>query len=142
MPKATFIDGLTRMLMSKNVNNDVTMNPPINARDLLLIGLVAQLVSAGRSNSEIASSILAGVKNFSLIPGLSSNSFSFKNMQLRKKKGVNCWKMTGITAVSDNTRPALSKTFQDFGLFFDVNQTVSIASNRCLSNKGSNSVLK
>ena len=50
--------------------------------------------------------------------------------------------MTGITAVSDNTRPALSKTFQDFGLFFDVNQTVSIASNRYLSNKGSNSVLK
>ena len=86
MPKATFIDGLTRMLMSKNVNNDVTMNPPINARDLLLIGLVAQLVSAGRSNSEIASSIHAGVKNFSLIPGLSSNSFSFKNMQLRKKR--------------------------------------------------------
>ena len=86
MPKATFIDGLTRMLMSKNVNNDVTMNPPINARDLLLIGLVAQLVSAGRSNSEIASSILAGVKNVSLIPGLSSNSFSFKNMQLRKKR--------------------------------------------------------
>ena len=86
MPKATLIDGLTRMLMSKSVNNDVTMNPPINARDLLLIGLVAQLVSAGRSNSEIASSILAGVKNFSLIPGLSSNSFSFKNMQLRKKR--------------------------------------------------------
>ena len=82
MPKATFIDGLTRMLMSKNVNNDVTMNPPINA--LLLIGLVAQLVSAGRSNSEIASSILAGVKNFSLISGLSS--FPFKNMQLRKKR--------------------------------------------------------
>ena len=71
------------MLMSKNVNNDVTMNPPINARDLLLIGLVAQLVSAGRSNSEIANSILAGVKNFSLIPGLSS--FPFKNRQLRKK---------------------------------------------------------
>ena len=86
MPKATFIDGLTRMLMSKNVNNDVTMNPPINARDLHLIGLVAPLVSAGRSNSEIASSILAGVKNFSLIPGLSSNSFSSKNMQLRKKR--------------------------------------------------------
>ena len=84
MPKATFIDGLTRMLMSKNVNDDVTMNPPINARDLLLIGLVAQLVSAGRSNSEIASSILAGVKNFSLILGLSS--FPFKNMQLRKKR--------------------------------------------------------
>ena len=84
MPKATFIDWLTRMLMSKNVNDDVTMNPPINARDLLLIGLVAQLVSAGRSNSEIASSILAGVKNFSLIPGLSS--FPFKNMQLRKKR--------------------------------------------------------
>ena len=84
MPKATFIDGLTRMLMSKNVNDDVTMNPPINARDLLLIGLVAQLVSAGRSNSEIASSILAGVKNFSLIRGLSS--FPFKNMQLRKKR--------------------------------------------------------
>ena len=72
------------MLMSKNVNNDVTMNPPINAHDLLPIGLTAQLVSAGRSNSEIANSVLAGVKNVSLIPGLSS--FPFKNMQLRRKR--------------------------------------------------------
>ena len=31
-----------------------------------------------------------------------------------------------ITAVSDNTRPALSKTFQDFGFFFDVNKTVIV----------------
>ena len=34
----------------------------------------------------------------------------------------------GVTAVSDNTRPALSETFQDFGFFYDVNQTVTIAS--------------
>ena len=38
-----------------------------------------------------------------------------------------------FTAVLDNTRPALSKTFQDIGFFFDVNQTVTMASNRaCL----------
>ena len=36
---------------------------------------------------------------------------------------------TFLTAVSDNMRPALSKTFQDFGFFFDVNQTVTIAIN-------------
>ena len=36
----------------------------------------------------------------------------------------------------DNALPALSKTFQDFGFFFGVNQTVTIASNPCLSNKG------
>ena len=35
---------------------------------------------------------------------------------------------SGVTAVSDNTRPALSETFQDFGFFYDVNQTVTIAS--------------
>ena len=34
----------------------------------------------------------------------------------------------GVTAVSDNTRPALSKAFEDFGFFYDVNQTVTIAS--------------
>ena len=34
-----------------------------------------------------------------------------------------------FTAVSDNMRPALSKTFQDFGFFFDVNETVTIAIN-------------
>ena len=34
-----------------------------------------------------------------------------------------------FTPVSDKTRPALSETFQDFGFFFDVNQTVTIASN-------------
>ena len=33
-----------------------------------------------------------------------------------------------ITAVSDNTPPTLSKTFQDFGFFCDVNQTVTVAS--------------
>ena len=33
-----------------------------------------------------------------------------------------------FTAVSDNTRPALSKTFQDFGFFCDVNQIVTVAS--------------
>ena len=33
-----------------------------------------------------------------------------------------------FTAVSDNTRAALSKTFQDFGVFCDVNQIVSVAS--------------
>ena len=33
-----------------------------------------------------------------------------------------------FTAVSDNTRPALSKTFQDFGFFSDVNQIVTVAS--------------
>ena len=43
-----------------------------------------------------------------------------------------------ITAVSDNTQPALSKTFQDFGFFFDVNQTFTTASNPCLSNEGGN----
>ena len=41
-------------------------------------------------------------------------------------------------AVSDNKRPALSNTFQDFGFYFDVSQTVTIASNHCLSNKGNN----
>ena len=45
-------------------------------------------------------------------------------------------------AVSDNTRPALSKTFQDFGFFFDVNQTVTIASSPCLLNKGDNNEQK
>ena len=40
-----------------------------------------------------------------------------------------------VTAVSDNTLPALSKTFQDFGFFFDVNQNVTMAPNPCLSNK-------
>ena len=34
-----------------------------------------------------------------------------------------------FTPVSDKTRPTLSETFQDFGFFFDVNQTVTIASN-------------
>ena len=34
-----------------------------------------------------------------------------------------------FTPVSEKTRPALSETFQDFGFFFDVNQTVTIASN-------------
>ena len=34
-----------------------------------------------------------------------------------------------FTAVLDSKRPALSKTFQDFGFFFDVNQTVTMASN-------------
>ena len=45
-------------------------------------------------------------------------------------KHVTCAYKTpvGVTAVSDNTRPALSKTFQDFGFFYDVNQTVTIAS--------------
>ena len=33
-----------------------------------------------------------------------------------------------FTAVSDNTRPALSKTFQDLGFFCDVNQIVTVAS--------------
>lgn len=32
------------------------------------------------------------------------------------------------TAVLDNTRPALSKMFQDFGFFCDVKQTVTVAS--------------
>ena len=47
-----------------------------------------------------------------------------------------------LTAVSDNTRPALSNTFQNLGFFFDVNQTVTIASNPCLSNKGGNNEQK
>ena len=47
-----------------------------------------------------------------------------------------------ITAVSANTRPALSKTFQDFGFFFDVNKTVTIAINPCLSNKDGNNEQK
>ena len=34
--------------------------------------------------------------------------------------------MDVFTAVSDNTRPTWSKTFQDFGIFFNVNQTVTI----------------
>ena len=33
-----------------------------------------------------------------------------------------------FTAVLNNTRPALSKAFQDFGFFCDVNQTVTLAS--------------
>ena len=40
--------------------------------------------------------------------------------------------MDVVTAVSDNTRPTWSKTFQDFGIFFDVNQTVTIGSNESL----------
>ena len=47
-----------------------------------------------------------------------------------------------ITAFPDNTRPALSKTFQDFGFFFDVNKTVTIASIPCLSNKDGNNEQK
>ena len=43
-----------------------------------------------------------------------------------------------FTAVSDNTPPVSSKTFQDFGFFFDVNQTVTIAFNPSLSKKGGN----
>ena len=123
------------MLMSKDVNNDVMMNPPINARYLLPIGFVAQLVSAGRSNSEIARGQKLFFDSWFIF-------LSFQEHAVKKKKGVNFWELTGITAVSDNTRPALSKTFQDLGFFFDVNQTVTIASNPCLLNKGSNSVLK
>ena len=52
----------------------------------------------------------------------------------RNKAEQNC-----VTAVSDFTRPALSKTFQDFGYFFDVNQPVTIESNACLSNIASRS---
>ena len=40
--------------------------------------------------------------------------------------------MDVVTAVSDNTRPTWSKTFQDFGIFFDFNQTVTIGSNESL----------
>ena len=40
--------------------------------------------------------------------------------------------MDVVTAVSDNKRPTWSKTFQDFGIFFDVNQTVTIGSNESL----------
>ena len=40
--------------------------------------------------------------------------------------------MDVFTAVSDNTRPTWSKTFQDFGIFFNVNQTVTIGSNESL----------
>ena len=36
----------------------------------------------------------------------------------------------------------LSKTFQNFGFFFHVNQTVTMASNPYLSNKGSNNERK
>ena len=43
---------------------------------------------------------------------------------------------SAIAAVSNNTRPALSKTFQDFGFFCDVNH--SYRSIHCLSNKGGN----
>ena len=43
-----------------------------------------------------------------------------------------------FTAVLHNMQPVLSKTFRDFGFFFYANQTVAIASNTCLSNKGSN----
>ena len=44
----------------------------------------------------------------------------------------------GVTAVSDNTRPALSKTFRDFGFFYDVNQTVTIASTMFVNKGGNN----
>ena len=49
-----------------------------------------------------------------------------------------------ITAVSDNTRSPLSKTFQDFRwFFFDINQTVTmIASTASLSNEGGNNEQK
>ena len=50
---------------------------------------------------------------------------------------INDWDfltIASLTDVSDNTRPALSKTFRDFGFFFDVNQTITIAYNPCLSN--------
>ena len=33
-----------------------------------------------------------------------------------------------FTAVSDNTRPVLSKMFEDFGFFWDVSQTNTVAS--------------
>ena len=33
-----------------------------------------------------------------------------------------------FTAVSDNTRPVLSKMFEEFGFFCDVSQTVTVAS--------------
>ena len=47
-----------------------------------------------------------------------------------------------LTAVSEKTIPALSKTCQDFGFFFDVNQTVTRASDPFLSNKGGNNEQK
>ena len=57
----------------------------------------------------------------------------YRNLQLPKAT---------LATVSDNTRLALPKTFQDFGFFFDVNQTVTIASSPCLSNKGGNNKQK
>ena len=45
-------------------------------------------------------------------------------------------KLVVITITADSG-PALSKMFQDFGFFFDVNQIVT--TNLCLSNTGSNS---
>ena len=47
-----------------------------------------------------------------------------------------CTFVFSVTVVLDNTRPALSKLFEDFGFFFDVNHAVTIASSPCLSNKG------
>ena len=44
------------------------------------------------------------------------------------KQSLFVCKHVTVTAVSDNTRPALSKTFQGFGFFYDVNQIVTIAS--------------
>ena len=55
-------------------------------------------------------------------------------------QNTKCSNLAGIlfTGVLDNMQPALSKTFQDFGFFFNINQTVTIASNRCLSKGGNN----
>ena len=52
------------------------------------------------------------------------------------KKCNSCFQT--FTAGPDCTRPALSKTFLDFGFFFEVSQTFIIVSNPCLPNKGGN----
>ena len=38
----------------------------------------------------------------------------------------------------DKTLPTLSKTFQNFGFFYDVNQTATVASTVFVKNKGGN----
>ena len=48
---------------------------------------------------------------------------------------------TSLTAVSDNKQPVLSKT-GFWGGFLDISQTTNMASNPCLSTKGSNNEQK
>ena len=72
------------------------------------------------------------IMSFQLIAG-SAQFLSGIQLTSCLRQKLNYLKKTFRTAVSDNMRPALSKTFQDFGFFFDVNQTVTIAINPWLS---------